>query len=174
MFACNSKTWVAVPFPPLVPFFPLGRGSVEMSPKLLLIEESLGELSVLELNPLVLTEQFSAWHKTIGQGEAVDGISPQGHVHSRKSTSCLLETLRKSQLILESDEIKMLHSWETHLYSRELLTVNSLRLASTVVTPAWAAMYWDVGLRNSAHRYFKDEWSKYFIRQAEWIGSQVG
>lgn len=141
-----------------------------MSPKFLPKEESLGKLSIPELNPPVLPGQSSAWHKTTGQGETVDGESPQGHILSRKSTPCLLVALRKAQLILESEEIKMLHSWENHLYSRELLAVNSLRLASTVVLPAWAAMYWDVGIRNSAHRYFKDEWSKHFSRQAEHRG----
>lgn len=141
-----------------------------MSPKRLPKGESCGELSVPEPNPLVLTEQSSAWHKTTGQGEAVGGASPQGHILSRKSTPCLQVALRKAQLILESDESKMLHSWETHLYRRKLLTVNSLKLESTVVPPAWAAMYWDADLRNSAHRYFKDEWSKYLSRQAECRG----
>lgn len=168
MFACNSKTWVAAPCPPLAPFL-LEKGSVEMSPKLLPEEESLGKLSIPELSPLVLPGQSSAWQNPRAGGSC-GWISPQEHILSRKSTPCFLVALRKAQLILESDEIKMLHSWETHLYSRGLLAVNSLRLASTVVLPAWAAMYWDVGIRNSAHRYFKDEWSKYFSRQAEHRG----
>lgn len=105
-----------------------------MSPKLLPKGESHGELSVPEPNPLVLTEQSSR-HKTTGQGEVVDGRSPQGHILSRKSTPCLRVALRKAQLMPESDRSKMLHSWETHLHRRKLLTVNSLRLASTVVPP---------------------------------------
>jgi len=60
---------------------------------------------------------------------------PEDMLSSGRACLASWVALREAQLILVSDNSKMLHRWEIHLYSTKLLAMDNLRLASTVVPP---------------------------------------